>query len=82
MRRRPREFLSNQQVNALRLIHDMANDFYKDNDNCYTYALAGLLCELTKTDYIHPPYVVEKLNIILRKLGLPFRANLTEVIKE
>jgi len=58
------KFLSKKQRAILDRIHDLMEDFYKDNDNWLTYALAGLISELTQQGHVSRKYVKEKISLI------------------
>jgi len=59
--------LSEEQKAVLIEIRKMISEFYEDNDNDLTYALTGLITELTNLatgEYCDPVYLKEKLGII------------------
>jgi len=58
------KFLSEKQRAILDRIHELMEGFYKDNDNWLTYALAGLISELTQQGQVSRKYVKEKISLI------------------
>jgi len=66
----PEGTLDQRQKNTLRIIRELFDRFYESNDNQYTYALTGLLRELTRTNYIDMNYVMQKIEVIKLYLKL------------
>lgn len=56
--------MNDKQLMTLRKIHDMIQEFYKGKDNRITYALTGLISELTSCGYVDRRYVMEKVELI------------------
>jgi len=62
------DFCDAKQRRILDKIGELAKGFYEGNDNTVTYALTGLLSNLTNTAYNDPHYLKEKLEIIISRL--------------
>jgi hypothetical protein len=45
-------------------IHQQVQGFYEEHDNATTYALTGLLSELTNSGHVDRRYVQEKVDIL------------------
>ncbi len=63
-----KDFCNLQQQAILKQINELIRGFYESTDNSVTYALTGLISELTKRDYNDPHYLTEKLGIIIAEL--------------
>ena len=63
-----RDFCSMKQRTKLIEMGKIAYEFYKDNDNTLTYALTGLLMELTEMGFNSPTYLKAKLGIIIAEM--------------
>jgi hypothetical protein len=57
-------FCDERQKKILKKIRELTRDFYRSNDNTVTYAITGLLQELTNEDYCDGDYLVEKATAI------------------
>jgi len=68
MRQTLREFCDERQQEILDEIHDRIMFFSKLNSNTVTAALEAFLRELTRTDFVSPDYLQEKLNLIAQAL--------------
>ena len=62
------DFCDMKQRRTLEKVREYMVDFYKGNDNGLTYALTGLIRELTDSFRNDPRYLQEKLDIIIREL--------------
>ena len=63
-----KDFCNVGQQAILEQINSLIQGFYESTDNTVTYALTGLISELTKRDYNDPHYLTEKLEIIIAEL--------------
>jgi hypothetical protein len=61
-----RKFCNKDQIERLDKIQELVVGFHNINDNIVTYALAGLLIELTG-DFVSSDYLKEKLQTICRE---------------
>ena len=64
-----RDFCSEKQKALLDQVRDLMRDFYRLGDNEVTYALTGLINNLTDPNYTSPDYIEEKVGIIATLLA-------------
>jgi beta-xylosidase len=62
-------FCNAKQRAKLKKIREIMKGFYNDNDNPVTYAITGLIMELTNDDYVSGEYVMEKARAIADEVG-------------